>query len=114
MIMSRRLIVACLTPAVIAGAVLLRFCNPARYTFYPRCPFRVLTGLECPGCGTLRAIHSALNGRFGAAIALNPILAIAVPFVVVLLVFPNVAKNKYVGYGTCVTVAFYWIVRNLV
>jgi len=42
----------------------------------------LLTGLHCPGCGSLRAIHSMLHGRFVAAagfnlpaVALTPYLA---------------------------------------
>ena len=112
--MSRRFIVLCLTPSFIAGLFLLSLYDPAAYSLFPRCPFRVLTGLKCPGCGTLRAIHAALNGRWDEAIALNPILVIAVPLMAVLLMFPKVARNKYVGYGVLVVVVLYWIVRNLV
>ena len=112
--MSRRFAALCLAPALCAGVVLLRFCNPAEHSFFPRCPFYVVTGLKCPGCGTTRAIHAALNGRFLDAIALNPILVIAVPLVIVLLVFPGVARSKYVGYGVFAATVSYWIIRNLV
>lgn len=62
----------------------------------------------------MRAIHSALHGRLYESIVLNPILVIAVPLIVVLLMSPKVARNKYVGYGVCIIVALYWVVRNLV
>jgi hypothetical protein len=35
------------------------------------CPFRQLTSLDCPGCGTLRSTHEALHGNFLAAIDYN-------------------------------------------
>lgn len=114
LIISRRFIALCLTPAFVAGVVLLRFYDPAANSLFPRCPFYVLTGLKCPGCGTLRAIHSALNGRFGEAIAWNPILVIAIPVVVALLISPAVARNKYVGYGIFGVIMLYWIIRNLI
>ena len=49
--------------------------DPARYPF-PRCPFHLLTGLYCPGCGSQRALHALLHGRVGQAAGLN-LLAVA-------------------------------------
>lgn len=40
-----------------------------------------LTGLRCPGCGTQRALHAALNGDFGRAWSLNPFLWMALPLI---------------------------------
>jgi hypothetical protein len=53
--------------------------DPAGSPYYPKCPFRSITGLSCPGCGGLRAVHEALHGHLGAAIRLNPILAVLTP-----------------------------------
>lgn len=36
------------------------------------CPFRFLTGIECPGCGMTRAFVAAAAGDFAGAIHLNP------------------------------------------
>jgi hypothetical protein len=58
----------------------LRVFNPATSNLFPPCPFYVLTGLYCPGCGSLRAIHQLLNGHGRAAFALNPLAVIALPF----------------------------------
>lgn len=41
---------------------------------YPRCLFRTLTGWDCPGCGSARALHALLHGDFAAAWAFNPAL----------------------------------------
>lgn len=112
-IVSRRVVVAFLILAFVAGAVLLWFCDPTKYAIFPKCPFNVLTGLKCPGCGTSRAIHSALNGRWGDAISVNPILVIVIPLIVAMLIFPNIARNRHVGYGVCATIILYWIGRNL-
>ncbi len=43
----------------------------------PLCPFRRLTGLPCPGCGTTRMVVAALHGEFGQALALNPLFFLA-------------------------------------
>lgn len=69
--------------AVIAfGAAVLYRWNPATAGFYPICPFFALTGWYCPGCGSLRALHQLLHGNLGTAFDLNPLLVIALPFVV--------------------------------
>ncbi|MDQ3017400.1 MAG: DUF2752 domain-containing protein [Bacteroidota bacterium] len=34
---------------------------------FPQCPFRLLTGWLCPGCGSQRAIHQLLHGHFIAS-----------------------------------------------
>jgi hypothetical protein len=48
--------------------------DPATAGFLPPCPFRLFTGLLCPGCGGTRALHQLLHGRPVAALALNPLL----------------------------------------
>ena len=63
-----------------AAAILYRW-NPATAGFFPACPFFTLTGWYCPGCGSLRAMHQLLHGHLGAAFDLNPLLVLALPFV---------------------------------
>lgn len=51
-----------------AGCTYVAVVDPNTSSFYPQCPFRALTGLDCPGCGITRALHSALHGDIlGAA-----------------------------------------------
>jgi Protein of unknown function (DUF2752) len=45
-----------------AGAVVFFF-DPGRHGFYPVCLFHKLTGLNCPGCGTTRALYALLHGH---------------------------------------------------
>lgn len=67
--------------ALAAGAalVVLYFFAPTEHPFYPRCVFHSLTGLACPGCGSLRAVHNLLHGEFAAAFRLNPLMMILLP-----------------------------------
>lgn len=60
--------------------------DPSRVGWFPRCPFRTLTGWQCPGCGSQRAFHSLLHGDIGAAWIYNPALVIGLPFILLLLV----------------------------
>ena len=80
--MYRRSTVVGIWLSLIAGAVYLFIFEPGRTGFFPLCPFRQLTGLQCPGCGTTRALHELVHGQFAAAFRLNPLLLIASPFLV--------------------------------
>ena len=61
-----------------ATAILLRF-PPERYAFYPQCPFHQLFNLQCPGCGTTRALFALLHGDIVAAIHFNAFAAAFFP-----------------------------------
>jgi len=63
-----------------AGGALFLF-NPAEHAFYPRCFFHQATGLHCPGCGGLRAMHQLLHGHFLVALQLNALAVLALPLV---------------------------------
>jgi hypothetical protein len=71
--------------AVMAGAVLFFF-DPAKSGFYPGCPLHRLTGLNCPGCGGLRAVHELLHGNIAAAWRLNLLLVLSLPLAAALLI----------------------------
>lgn len=59
------------------GVLLYAFLrDPADGNFLP-CPFNRLTGWLCPGCGSQRALHDLLHGRFGEAWSHNALLIIA-------------------------------------
>ena len=45
------------------------------------CPFHVITGLECPLCGSQRMFWALLHGQWAEAFWLNPGLAIGAPLV---------------------------------
>lgn len=54
------------------------------------CPFRLVTGLPCPGCGLTRSWVYAAHGQWGDAVAANlfglPLLALVVVLAVVVVV----------------------------
>lgn len=60
-------------------AALLYHVRPAGQFFFPRCSFHTLTGLLCPGCGGLRAIHDLLNARWLAALQNNALFVAGLP-----------------------------------
>src|SRR3954463_9043379 len=48
--------------------------DPSRPGAYPSCPFRAVTGLQCPGCGSLRAMHDLTHGDLVGALDHNAVL----------------------------------------
>lgn len=63
----------------LAVAMVLFFCDPARVPIYPVCFFHRVTGLDCPGCGSLRALHELLHGNLAAALHFNAFLVLSLP-----------------------------------
>lgn len=49
------------------------------------CPFRNVTGIPCPSCGTTEAIVLAVKGHIIQALAVNPLVSVAS---VMITVFP--------------------------
>jgi hypothetical protein len=103
----------------VAGAWVLYHYPPAAYTFYPHCAFRDATGLDCPGCGSTRALHQLLHGRVREAVRLNAML-----FPLLLLgAFsapsflrgrtPSFIMSRWFGWTTLVVVVGWWIARNV-
>lgn len=65
----------------ICGLAIIYFFNPALHGFYPACIFYKTTGLLCPGCGTLRAMHQLLHGHLDAAFRFNALIVSSLPLV---------------------------------
>jgi len=59
------------------------FFNPQHSIFFPKCPFYLLTGLQCPGCGSQRAIHSLLNLDIVQAFHYNALFVISIPYIAI-------------------------------
>lgn len=77
---SRRKISIATIAALAVAAILILYAlvDPASH-FFPRCPFHTLTGLQCPGCGSQRAIHALLNGHISDAWHYNAFMLLALP-----------------------------------
>jgi hypothetical protein len=64
-----------------AGCAIIYMYSPSEHSWYPPCPIFSMTGWQCPGCGSTRALHEMLHGRIAAAFALNPLAVVWVPAV---------------------------------
>src|SRR5262245_232827 len=108
---------------LLLGAIYVFTFEPGRNGFFPPCIFRLLTGLQCPGCGSTRALHQLLHGHFFAAFTLNPLFVIAIPLLLYALLRhttlsfqgitpkPNALPARYI-YLIFVVIVSFWIVRN--
>jgi Protein of unknown function (DUF2752) len=67
--------------AVLAGALAyIRIADPHnRESVYPICPFKMLTGWNCPACGGLRMTHDLLHADLAAAVVDNVFLLVGIP-----------------------------------
>ena len=69
---SRRLIGPLIVGAgLVAATVYIGAVDPNSPGHYPLCPLKALTGLDCPGCGGLRAVHSIVHGDIAGALNHN-------------------------------------------
>ncbi|MGL4993401.1 MAG: DUF2752 domain-containing protein [Bacteroidales bacterium] len=97
--------------------------NPSNYSIFPKCPFLLLSGFKCAGCGSQRAIHSLLNLDIVSAFRYNMFLVISIPIILVLiwaeinrLRLPNLyAKihNSKIIIGYLVITILWGVFRNI-
>ncbi|WP_455591338.1 DUF2752 domain-containing protein [Bacteroides sp.] len=110
---------------VIAAVVLLYFVNPIGAWYMPKCPFHLLTGLECPACGTQRAVHELLHLHIGKAFMYNPFFFLSAPYLLLLIVLQSLKGDKaqkiksfLYGYRAInvyvLLIIVWWIARNLI
>jgi hypothetical protein len=123
-IAQKRLNFVLITSVLIGAAIALFLFDPATSKLYPPSPFRALTGLYCPGCGTLRALHQLLRGHFIAAFGLNPLMVISLPFMVYSYCsygleairgrsLPKIFISARWIWFILQAIIAYWIVRNI-
>lgn len=71
---------------LVGGIVVYTLFDPNKSVWMPKCPFRLLTGWNCPACGLQRALHALLHGRFTEALSYNYFFVVSIPYVIALLV----------------------------
>ena len=106
----------------IAIFFIYKYFDPAVYGFFPKCPSKLITGYDCPGCGSQRALHALLNGDLDAAFHYNAFLLVAVPFLII-YAFVNFNSTKFprlykflnsatIAWTSLVIIVIWWILRN--
>lgn len=112
---------------IVGLAILYKLYSPAEYILFPKCLFRAATGLQCPGCGSQRAIHSLLNFDILNAVKENAILVISIPYLLTGMLFDTIKSNngsflkwrkilfgEKAIWGILSKIILFWVVRNIV
>jgi len=84
----------CICIGAAAALAMLHWVRPLGAPWFPSCPLHAI-GILCPGCGTLRAIDSLLNGNLMQAIAYNVLFMGFMPWF--MLWTGNLALTALVG-----------------
>jgi Protein of unknown function (DUF2752) len=114
-----RLYAALGTGAIVAGGLAyVGLGDPHRHGFlFPGCPFKLLTGLNCPACGGLRMTHDLLHLDVSAAVVDNVFLLIGLPMLAAWLLVRWRLGQKLMPVAATATVigaAIAWtVIRNL-
>lgn len=116
---------------IVVGAVVLMIIayylfDPLHTDFFPKCPFKRITGFDCPGCGSQRAVHALLNFKFRDAVNANILLVFSIPYIIAGFIIDSVKApsplllrwRKRVYGVKAIWVIFsviilFWIVRNI-
>lgn len=104
--------------------VLMCLTGPESHRWIPGCPFHELTGLYCPGCGSMRALDALVAGRPGDALRSNallmPSLALVLTGLAVEIVHPGRAPFRVgsrpsliAGKASLIAVVVFTVLRNL-
>lgn len=115
-------------PPLVVGAGLSVACLAVAFSdgdvsILPPCPFRAMTGLDCPGCGMSRAARALLRGHLDSALSYNVLLVVAVPFITYLYLrwaastvgieLPAIRLGSRAGTALVGLLAVFAVVRNL-
>jgi len=67
---------------VLAATMFIRTVDPHVPGVYPPCPTQALLGLDCPGCGGLRATYCLAHGDIAGALDHNLLFVVLVPVLI--------------------------------
>lgn len=99
--------------------------NPMESRLFPQCAFLKITGYQCPGCGSQRAIHYLMNGEIGMSVKMNPLLWVAAIYLLIVAAFQiPYLHRRYSKFYDCLTgfagscswlaaIILFWIFRNV-
>jgi hypothetical protein len=107
-----------LSGAVAAGFIVV-ICNISKMSRWaPPCPFHLLTGLYCPGCGLTRAICELACGHIGAAIRLNAFMMVMIPLIglttlIQIIAHHQVKISNRAAWMILASMLIFWATRNI-
>lgn len=108
----------------LGGCLLVNLVDPNEPGALGLCPFKAMTGgLDCPGCGVLRATRAITRGNLVLAADHNLLAVLVAPVLVVMLVSAwraerGVVPRRWsppaqVTWAIAIATPVFWVVRNL-
>lgn len=79
--MNRALLIGSVI-GIIAICAIYYLVDPGQTSWALKCPFKMMTGWDCPGCGSQRMIHALLHGEFVEAWHHNAFLMASIPLLI--------------------------------
>lgn len=111
---------------LIAAVIIYKFYFYEYIEWFPKCPFRKLTGYQCPGCGSQRALSHLLNLNISGAFTQNGLLVLSLPYLLLYYILeiskpekPYWIRFKKMLFGAgaikivLAIIILFWILRNI-
>jgi hypothetical protein len=76
---QRRLLAHASLGSALGVCALVYLVPPGSTHLYPRCPVHEYLHLDCPGCGSTRALAALLHGNLSAALHFNALFVLLLP-----------------------------------
>lgn len=127
----KRILYFILIPACcLMAGIFYYLSEPQESVIMPKCILKLITGYQCPSCGTQRALHAFLHGHPIQALAYNYFFFISIPLILIavyafwgikkknpsrtIVTLYNFVTNRYVL--ICYILLFFgwWILRNAI
>jgi hypothetical protein len=114
-----------LAGGLLAASIALHVRDPHQSGSWGYCPWLVLTGTACPGCGGLRAVNDLTRGDVAAAFSSNALFVASLPLFAGMWTTSVVHRWRderrplppaviaWAGGTALALVLVFWVVRNL-
>ena len=112
--------------ALMAATLLIYYyytADPAASAMAPKCTFKLLTGWDCPGCGSQRAFHALLHGQVARAWHYNAFIFFAVPIAIFYAIVETGRRRWPRFHAACIhpavlipialAIIAWWLLRNI-
>lgn len=120
------LIGAAISLMLVAVVFMFYTFDPGDMPLFPKCPFLLVTGYECPGCGSQRAVHDLLHLDLKGAFSQNALILFLIPYILLGIYlgffngkhrFPRLEKLFFGKWAAIIVVSgiiIYGVLRNVV
>lgn len=110
---------------LISLGILYYLVNPMHSGYTIQCPWYILTGTQCPACGSQRALYSLTHGHLSNALSYNYFFIFSIPYAFAAVLstwynlnhvfdkLKNIIYHQYVLKIYIILYFSWWILRNI-